>query len=70
MLATDEAALLDFFLRVPDADRFYLKEDVTSPEVIGRWFEHLDYGRVLPHSHSLDTRRIVSRERRVQVGSL
>lgn len=48
MLATDETGLLDFFSRVPAADRFYLKEDVTSPKVIGRWFEHLDYGRVLP----------------------
>ena len=58
MVATDEAALLDFFRRVPDADRFYLKEDVTSPEVIGRWFEHLDYGRVLPLVATKDERII------------
>lgn len=58
MQATDESALLEFFRRVPAADRFYLKEDVTSPRVIGRWFEHLDYGRVLPLLATKDDRII------------
>ena len=44
----DGAALLDFFGRIPAADRFYLKEDVTSPPVIRRWIEQIDYSRVLP----------------------
>jgi L-amino acid N-acyltransferase YncA len=48
MLPTDKDALLDFFRRVPQMDRFYLKEDVTSPRVIERWAESLDYSRVLP----------------------
>ena len=48
MLPTDEEALLDFFRRIPEEDRFYLKEDVTSPKVIKRWAESLDYSRALP----------------------
>ncbi len=42
-----EAALLDFFLRVSEEDRFYLKENVTSPRVISRWISELDYDRAL-----------------------
>ena len=46
--AEHESALLDFFLRVSEEDRFYLKEDVTSPRVISRWISELDYDRALP----------------------
>jgi L-amino acid N-acyltransferase YncA len=48
MVTGDEKALLDFFRRVPQEDRFYLKEDVTSAQVIQRWAENLDYSRALP----------------------
>ncbi len=48
MRREDEQALLNFFLRVPEEDRFYLKEDVTSPEVIRQWASTLNYSRVLP----------------------
>jgi L-amino acid N-acyltransferase YncA len=48
MVPGDEKALLDFFRRIPQEDRFYLKEDVTSPQVIHRWAESLDYSRALP----------------------
>jgi len=48
MVPTDKDALLDFFRRIPQEDRFYLKEDVTSPAVIQRWAENLDYSRALP----------------------
>ena len=58
MLPTDEIAIVEFFLRVPAADRFYLKDDVTSPEVIEGWMEHLDYGRVLPLLATKDDRII------------
>ena len=30
MMKTDKDALLDFLRRVPEEDRFYLKDDVTS----------------------------------------
>ena len=45
---TDANRLLQFFNRVPAEDRFYLKEDVTSAEVIENWVQHIDYNRVLP----------------------
>jgi L-amino acid N-acyltransferase YncA len=48
MVPGDEKGLLDFFRRIPQEDRFYLKEDVTSPQVIQRWAENLDYSRALP----------------------
>ena len=48
MVTADEHALLEFFRRVPAEDRLYLKEDVTSPAVIRRWAQQLDYNWVLP----------------------
>jgi hypothetical protein len=45
MLPTDREALLDFFRRISPDDRLYLKDDVTSPAVITRWAETLDYRR-------------------------
>ncbi len=56
MVPTDQEALLDFFRRIPQEDRFYLKEDVTSPQVIQRWAETLDYSRVLPMLAIMDDR--------------
>ena len=40
--------LSDFFERIPEEDRYYLKEDVTSAEVIENWVNHIDYDRVVP----------------------
>lgn len=48
MLPTDGDALLDFFRGIPEEDRFFLKEDVTSPRVIQQWARNLDYSRALP----------------------
>jgi RimJ/RimL family protein N-acetyltransferase len=48
MTAGDAEALLQFFLRIPAEDRYYLKEDVTSPRVVQRWAAELDYHRALP----------------------
>lgn len=44
----DKARLLRFFERVPEEERFYLKENVTSPEVIATWTAHIDYERTIP----------------------
>ena len=44
----DADALLAFFRGVPEDDRFLLKDDVTSPRVIGAWVDGLDYDRALP----------------------
>ena len=48
MVSGDEGTLLDFFLRLPEEDRFYLKDDVTAPGVIAGWVRDLDYERVFP----------------------
>lgn len=44
----DEEALLEFFLGIPEDERFFLKDDVTAPELIARWVDELDYRRALP----------------------
>lgn len=46
--ADDESRLLDFFLGISDEERYFLKDDVTSPAVIRNWTERLDYDRALP----------------------
>ena len=48
MVATDAEALLTFFRRVPDNERYFLKDDVASETVIDSWARHLDYDRALP----------------------
>jgi L-amino acid N-acyltransferase YncA len=44
----DKARLLKFFERIPESERYYLKENVTSPEVILRWTSNVDFDRVVP----------------------
>ena len=44
----DKIGLAKFFQRVSEEDRFYLKENVTAPEVIHNWIDNLDYDRVVP----------------------
>jgi GNAT superfamily N-acetyltransferase len=55
----DADRLLAFFRRIPGEERFYLKEDVTSPEVINRWVETLDFDRVIPLVALLGQRIVV-----------
>jgi L-amino acid N-acyltransferase YncA len=54
MVPEDKDELLAFFRRIPEADRFGLKEDVTNPSVMERWALTLDYSRVLPLLAILD----------------
>lgn len=48
MVSGDGQALLAFFQRVPDSERYFLKDDVVSESVINGWCDHLDYDRALP----------------------
>ncbi len=48
LVAADERALLTFFRGIPEADRIFLKDDVTQPAVITAWCRDLDYARTLP----------------------
>lgn len=54
MVPEDKNDLLDFFRRIPQEDRFGLKEDVTDPKIMERWALTLDYTRVLPLLAMLD----------------
>ena len=55
----DEQALLEFFLRIPEEERFFLKEDVTAPDVVHRWVRERDFRRALALL-ALDGSRIVA----------
>jgi L-amino acid N-acyltransferase YncA len=44
----DAEELLAFFLELPEGDRYFLKDDVTSPEQIREWTQSLNYDRALP----------------------
>ena len=44
----DKARLRQFFERVPEEDRYYLKENVTAPSVILDWTSNIDLDRVFP----------------------
>ena len=44
----DKDALLSFFLRVPEEDRFYLNSDVASQEVIAEFTDHIDLDQAIP----------------------
>lgn len=54
MVPEDQDELLAFFRRIPEADRFGLKEAVTDPHVVERWALTLDYSRALPLLAILD----------------
>jgi GNAT superfamily N-acetyltransferase len=44
----DRDALLAFFRRIPAADRYFLKDDVASAQVVASFTDALDYDRALP----------------------
>lgn len=44
----DEDALLRFFLELPESDRYFLKDDVTSPALVHEWTHEINYDRALP----------------------
>src|ERR1043165_1319022 len=48
MSRADEWALVQFFEQIPEDERFFLKDEVTSPRVIRNWIEMLDYNRAFP----------------------
>jgi ribosomal protein S18 acetylase RimI-like enzyme len=48
MVAEDEKALYEFFSKIPEEDRLYLKNDVTDRGLIKEWSQNIDYSRVLP----------------------
>jgi ribosomal protein S18 acetylase RimI-like enzyme len=54
----DGPRLLEFFLGVPEEDRTFLKNDVTSPQVVNSWVDDIDYDIVFPLVATAGTRII------------
>lgn len=48
MEASDKRHLLEFFRRIPEDDRYYLRDNVASPEVVQRWTDNIDLNKVIP----------------------
>lgn len=44
----DREALFLFFRKLPEADRLFLKDDVSDPAVVERWATELNYDKVFP----------------------
>ena len=44
----DKDALFAFFQRLPEADRLFLKDNVTDPATVERWAVELNYEKVFP----------------------
>ena len=44
----DRLRLLRLFSRLPEVERYYLRDDVTAPELIGSWTGRLDLEAVVP----------------------
>jgi len=44
----DKIPLLRFFERIPEEERFFLKENVTAPQTIRGWLARLDFEQVFP----------------------
>lgn len=46
--SSDEPALHEFFLAVPEQERMFIKYRVTDRAVIRNWCQNIDYGRNFP----------------------
>ncbi|MBC8281135.1 MAG: GNAT family N-acetyltransferase [Chloroflexi bacterium] len=44
----DKIPLLEFFERIPEEERYYLKENVASAKVIQGWTANMDFSKVIP----------------------
>ncbi len=44
----DKIRLLEFFQRIPEEERHYLKDNVVGPEVIHQWTSDISWERVIP----------------------
>jgi L-amino acid N-acyltransferase YncA len=40
--------LLSFFQALPEEDRIFLRDNVSDPELVRKWTEQLNFGRVVP----------------------
>lgn len=48
VVRSDEEALKKFLSLIPEAEKWFLIEELTTAELLHEWIEKLDYDRVLP----------------------
>lgn len=48
LVREDEQRLIDFFLRIPQEERWFLRHKMDEPGVVHKWMEEIDFCRVLP----------------------
>jgi len=48
LVKEDEEQLSAFVLRIPEDERWFLRDAVDDPEIMRKWIDDLDYRRVLP----------------------
>lgn len=54
MVKEDRDKLIDFFSRVSDQDRQFLRNNVRDPKVIDTWVNQIDYYKVFPLLAEID----------------
>jgi L-amino acid N-acyltransferase YncA len=48
LVREDEEQLAAFFARIPEEERWFLRDAVDDPEIMRAWLDNLDYERILP----------------------
>ncbi len=44
----DEAKLKEFFSRISEDERWFIRDDVSDPEVMDKWMQDPDYSKTIP----------------------
>ena len=48
LVLEDEQQLSEFFARIPEDERWFLRDNVADPAVMHLWIKNVDYDRILP----------------------
>ncbi len=48
LVREDEQRLIEFFSRIPDEERWFLRDNMDDPLVVHEWIQNLDYEKILP----------------------
>lgn len=48
LVPEDEQRLTELFSRIPEDERWFLREDLSNPKVIAEWIRNLDHSRIIP----------------------
>ncbi|MFH1115939.1 MAG: GNAT family N-acetyltransferase [Pseudomonadota bacterium] len=48
LVKEDEQALMEFFSRIPEEERWFLRDNIADPDIMREWIRNLDFRRVLP----------------------